>query len=55
VHYVPEWSTNEDRPTKRHGIEEMVSNSDIITDLSDEFHTPWLLWSGALIKREDGE
>jgi hypothetical protein len=67
---VPEWSTDEDRPTKRCGIEDMVSsrdtNSDTSMGLGDEVHTPWLLQSvatleedeaqssGALIRREDG-
>jgi hypothetical protein len=70
VDVVPEWSTDEDRPAKRHGIEEMVSSrdtsSDTSTDLGDEVHPLWLLWSvttleedevqssGALIRREDG-
>jgi hypothetical protein len=44
---VPEWSTDEDRPTKRHGIEDMVSSRDTSSDtskgLGDEVHTPWLL------------
>jgi hypothetical protein len=70
VHAVPEWSIDEDRPTKRHGIEDMVSSRDISsdanTDLGDEVCTPWLLQSattleenesqssGVLIRREDG-
>jgi hypothetical protein len=34
VHVVPEWSTDKDRPTKRHGIEEMVSSRDTSSDTS---------------------
>ena len=66
---VPEWSTEKDRPVKKHGIEEMVSSRDTSSDTSmeigDKFHTTWFLRSvatleedeaqsnGALIKRED--
>jgi hypothetical protein len=51
---VPERSTYEDRPTKRHGIEDRVSSGDTSSSsssggvcsskgLGDEVHTPWLL------------
>jgi hypothetical protein len=49
VDVVPEWSTNDDRPEKRCGIEEMVSsrdtNSDIIMDLGDKVHPLCMLQS----------
>jgi len=66
---VLEWSKYEDRPTKRHGIEDMLSsgdtNSNTSMGLGDEVHTPLLLWSdttleeyethrSALIRGEDG-
>jgi hypothetical protein len=63
---VPEWSTYEDRPTKRHGIENRVSNRDTSKARGDKFHTPLLLRSvttlvedeehinGALIRGKDG-
>jgi hypothetical protein len=70
VDVVPEWSTDEDRPAKGHGKEEMVSSrdtsSDTSIDLGDKVNTPWILWSvatlekyeaqnsGVLIRREDG-
>jgi hypothetical protein len=54
VHAVPEWSTNEHRLVKRHGIEEMVSNrdmsSDTSMDLGDEVYTPWLFQSVATLE-----
>jgi hypothetical protein len=70
VDVVTKWSTCEERPTKRHVVEEMVSERDtgcdISSNLGDEVHPLWLLQSsttveeeeaqssGALIRREDG-
>jgi hypothetical protein len=47
---VPKWSTDEDRPMKRHGIKDKVSRGDISSSssnkgLGDKFFTPWLLYS----------
>jgi hypothetical protein len=70
VDTVIEWSTCEDRPTKRRCVEEMVSgrdtNSDTSSNLGDKVCPLWLLQSdttleeeeaqsnGSLIRRDDG-
>jgi hypothetical protein len=67
---VLEWSTYDDRTTKRHDIEDKVSSGDSSSKnskgLGDEVHTPWLLQSvttleedkaqisGVLIRGKDG-
>ena len=67
---MPKRSTDEDRPMKRHTIEDRVFSRDTSSSsskgLGDKVPTPWLLRSatnleedevnnsGALIKREDG-
>jgi hypothetical protein len=40
---VPEWSTGEDMPAKRLGIEDTSSDSSGSEGLGDEAHTLWLL------------
>jgi hypothetical protein len=56
---VPEWSTDEDRPVKRHGIEDRVfngdTNSDISKSLGDEVCTPWLLYSAAILEEDEAQ
>jgi hypothetical protein len=54
---LPEWITNEDRPTKRRGIEDMVSSRDTSGDkilgLGDKVYTPWLLWSATTLEEDE--
>jgi hypothetical protein len=51
--FLLEWRTDDDMPSKRHGIEEMVSSRDISsdtsTDLDDEFFTPCMLRSATTL------
>jgi hypothetical protein len=59
VYVMPAWIMDEDRPAKRHGIEEMVSSgdasSDTSTDLGDEVLTPWILRSAATLEEYEAQ
>jgi hypothetical protein len=59
---VPEWSTGEDRPTKRHNVESRVSSGDTSSSSSssprgpgDEVQTPWLLWSVTTSEEDEAQ
>jgi hypothetical protein len=47
-----EWSTDEDRPTKRLGIEDTSSNNSDSEGLGDEAHTLWLLQYATTLKEK---
>jgi hypothetical protein len=48
---VPKWSTGEDRPAKRLGVEDTSSDSSGSEGLGDEEHTLWLLRYAATLRR----